>query len=317
MMDGKFVEGIIGFVIPIIYMAALVIVGALVFYRQINRQWLLVSLIACYGLLSYHYYVCRSADTSYDVVIMPFVLILAAGINWIMHRYAMHARFIACGCFMVALLSLVTTHQFLNYPNWWNFSSNPIVKQQVPLMIDGKISFMNHHQANWNPQIKLEKNSLNETDEDLRTEKDFTDDAALKEYFSKEFDFTQDAQLIAQLTTLNDRVPLISSFETRILMQANRKPLFYYFPLVDSRPMRMRMFDMTALWTVDRLKKTMDQLKNEKPTYVFMEKVLLAKSVPQAYQYLYPDLLVILNYLDQYYQPINQGKYLVALKLKS
>ena len=48
--------------------------------------------------------------------------------------------------------------------------------------------------------------------------------------------FTKDAQLIASLTAHSDEVPLISGFETEMLMQANRKPFFYYFPLFISRP---------------------------------------------------------------------------------
>ena len=99
-------------------------------------------------------------------------------------------------------------------------------------------------------------------------------------------------------------------------MQADRKPFFYYFPLVDSRPMRMRMWDMTALWTKDRLGQTLQELETKAPQYIFMEKILLADSVPAQYEFLYPDLLVILKYLHAHYEPQAQGRFLVALKKK-
>ena len=45
-----------------------------------------------------------------------------------------------------------------------------------------------------------------------------------------------------------------------------------------------------------------------------MERIFLTHQVPQVYEYLYPDLLYILSYLDKYYRPYSYGKYLVALK---
>ena len=126
--------------------------------------------------------------------------------------------------------------------------------------------------------------------------------------------FKEDAGLIDRLTTPEEPVALVSSFETRILMQADRKPFFYYFPLLLSRPMDMRMFSFSILWTSDQLAEIMGQLAQAKPDYVFMEKILLAHQVPQTYLYLFPEMLYILNYLDKNYTPYQYGKYLVALK---
>ena len=64
------------------------------------------------------------------------------------------------------------------------------------------------------------------------------------------------------------------------------------------------------------MKKTLQQLQEEAPPYIFMEKILMAPSVPQSYEYLYPDLLVILNYIHQNYVPYSQGHYLIAMKRK-
>ena len=97
-------------------------------------------------------------------------------------------------------------------------------------------------------------------------------------------------------------------------MQADRKPFFYYFPLFLSRPMDMRMFSFSILWTTDQLTEIMQQLERAKPTYVFMEKILTVRQVPQSYTYLFPEVLYILNYLYNNYKPYQVGKYLVALK---
>ena len=58
----------------------------------------------------------------------------------------------------------------------------------------------------------------------------------------------------------------------------------------------------------------MQQLQEAKPTYIFMEKILMAPSVPSSYEYLYPELLVLLNYIHQYYIADKQGHYLIAMK---
>ena len=97
-------------------------------------------------------------------------------------------------------------------------------------------------------------------------------------------------------------------------MQADRKSLFYYFPIIDSRPMHMRMFPFTSLLSTHRLGVTIGQIEGTKPAYVFMEKIMMAREVPQVYEFLYPELLYILNYLEKHYQPYQYGKYLVALK---
>jgi len=157
---------------------------------------------------------------------------------------------------------------------------------------------------------------LGESEEDLRTEADFTNDNQFKDYFSHEFDFSQDADLIKRLTSRGDKVPLISSFETRILIQADRRPFFYYFPLIDSCPMRMRIFPFTSLWTTGRVNKTLQQFQEEKPPYIFMAKILLAESVPASYQYLNPDMLIMLSYIHQNYVPFERGHFLIAMKRK-
>ena len=99
-------------------------------------------------------------------------------------------------------------------------------------------------------------------------------------------------------------------------MQADRKPFFYYFPMIDSRQMRMRDFPLTSLWTAGRLKVNLRQLEEQKPPYVFMERIFLNRPVPQAYLYDSPGLMDVLNYINDGYEPVAYGRYLVAMKRK-
>lgn len=314
LLDGKYLECLVGFVIPLMYTVVLIATAALIWFKKIDDKHIMIAVLCVYGLASYHYYIVRSADTSYYVVAWPSVFIRGFVLYTVANLFRKQRRLILSAASVLVVFSLTTNHYFLNYPNLLHLSRNPFTHPFVMMKLEDGRSFFNHNDVVWPPQLKLPANSLGETEEGLKTEADFETDAAFKEYFSKEFDFSDDARLIAGLTTPDEAVPLISSFETRILMQADRKPFFYYFPLVDSRPMRMRMFDMTALWTKGRLQKTMDELQTRAPQYIFMEKILLTDKVPAQYEYLYPDLLVVLNYIHQHYGPSREGRYLIAMK---
>jgi hypothetical protein len=314
-VEGKYLDSWMGFFIPWVYTLVLIVTSTLLFLRKISREYLFIATLSVYGLGLYHYYACRSANTSYYVVVLPFVFILGCTLNWILAQHTLRKPILG-SVLAVTFFALFTNHYFLVYPNLLNLSRNPHTHPIISMKVADGLSFFNHNDMQWPEQMKLSTNSLGGTDEELKTEKDFDNDGQLKNYFSREFDFSQDTALITRLTGNDQKVPLISSFETKILMQARRRPFFYYFPLVDSRPMHMRMFDLTELWTIDRLKRTLQQLQDAKPPYIFMEKILLAQSVPQYYEYLYPDLLVILSYIHQEYVPDEQGHYLIAMKRK-
>jgi hypothetical protein len=317
LIEGKYLESWMGFFIPWVYTLVLIVTSTLLIFKKISREYLFLATVTIYGIGLYHYYACRSADTSYYVVVLPFVFILGYVVNGLAGQGHPWRQPLLGVVLALAFFALATNHYFLNYPNVLNLSRNPMTHPVISMKADDGRSFFNHNDVMWPEPIKLSANSLGETDEKLKTEKDFDDDRQLKDFYSREFDFSRDADLIARLTGKEQQVPLISSFETKILMQADRRPFFYYFPFVDSRPMHIRMFDMTALWTTGRLQKTMQQLEEAKPPYIFMEKVLLAQSVPAYYEYLYPDLLVILNYIHQNYTPDAQGYYLIAMKRKT
>ena len=133
----------------------------------------------------------------------------------------------------------------------------------------------------------------------------------------KEYAFTKDAQLISSLTAPEEAVALICSFETAILMEADRKPFFYFFPMISSRYRDMKDFGNTYLFTQERVQKTFDQLEQQKPKYIFIEKKLYFAKIPRAYYQHYTVLTIFMKYLYANYTVHEQGEYLVALKRKN
>ncbi len=145
----------------------------------------------------------------------------------------------------------------------------------------------------------------------------------MKSVFTEEGRFYQenspaveDVQLIRGLTLPADRVCLISSFEVAILISADRKPFFYYTPMINSKNFKMRDFWGTLIPTKERRDKNLGQLIEEKPTYVFIEKNLFAYGIPKIYYQRFPMLSVLVQYLHAYYEPAQEGRWLVALQRK-
>ena len=314
-----FLASFMGFFIPLVYVLSLLTVGGLVFFRKIERQHVFVVVLCVYGLGLYHYYIARSAVTSYYAVAIPYVFLLAYWAQAYLGLLSKEkARKIAFGLLMVSVFSLATTHDFVAYPNIFNLSRNPmvdpVVVQRLP---NSRMSYFNHLFIQYPDAYKMPLNSLGETDEGIRVHTDFSSDDELVQYYRKESDFSEDAKLIDDLTLPDSRVPLISSFEVKMLMQADRKPFFYYFPMVISRPLRMRMYVVNSVYTTDQLKKTIDQFESARPEYVFMEKIFLNTTVPQAYFHDSPGFMPILEYVLEHYEPRAYGKFLVAMKRKS
>src|SRR3989338_7515308 len=124
-----------------------------------------------------------------------------------------------------------------------------------------------------------------------------------RQLLAKEYRFETDAALIRELTAENEPVALFSSFETALLMEAGRKPFFYYFPLTNSRYRNMKDFGGTYLVTQERLQRTLDQLEKEKPRYIFAEKKLLGGVILPLYYDHYVSLHVLVAYLQEKYIP--------------
>jgi len=210
---------------------------------------------------------------------------------------------------------LWTNHHFLSYPNVLNFSHNPLVDPLVAEELPGRRSYFFHKVRDIPENLKLPLNDLGQSDEGI--DRKFSSDEDLKAYYRKENDFSKDAQLIRSLTGEHEPVALISSFEIEMLMQAQRKPLFYYFSLTFSRPMSMRNFGTIEIFTHGQLQKLIDQLQEAKSPYVFMERVFLNRHFPDQYAYDNPGLIGLLDYVNSHYESYAYGKYLVALKLKT
>jgi hypothetical protein len=100
-------------------------------------------------------------------------------------------------------------------------------------------------------------------------------------------------------------------------MQADRRPFFYYFPLMISRPMKGRSFSMTSLFTNEQMAKTLGHLEREKPEYVFMERIFMTSNYPVFFRDEYPGLIPLLKYVLTNYSLSEEGYYLVALKRKT
>ncbi len=126
-------------------------------------------------------------------------------------------------------------------------------------------------------------------------------------YYREHFDLKKDAQMIASLSAPGERVAIISSFETRILMQADRPPLFYYSPMVESSLMDDPRSRLTYLHTYKRLRETIAQLEERRPSYVFIEAKMLNVQGQEA-------LTGLLSAVMNNYTPFKQGVYLIAFK---
>jgi len=315
LLDHKYLESLMGFVIPIFYLLTLLIfLSRLAINLAESTEWFVVVL-CFYGLGTFHYYVARSTGTSYYAVCLPLVFILGFWIkiciNTLKENQRTPARLVLA---MVAVWALATNHMFLSYPNMINLSSHPLTDKKVALPLPAGGPYFNHLFRDFNPALKLSINSLGGTKEEILSESDFMDDAAVVEYYRKNSHFPQDVHLIDSLSKPSDEIPLISGFETEILMQAKRKTFFYYYPLIISRPMSMRSFEVCSIYTTDQLVKTIAKFEKDKPPYVFMERIYMVNEVPRAFLFYYPSLIPLVDYVRTHYTPVAQGEYLVALK---
>jgi hypothetical protein len=288
------------------------------FLKRTDYEDILTATLCVYGLGLYHYYVTLSMWTSYYMNGLPFIFVCGWWGNVWVRRLSLENRRRALTAIVgLSAWALLTNHNFISYPNALNFSRNPMVDPLVAQPLPNNKPYFNHLFYEYPDAYKLPTNSLGETQEHFKFESDFKSDQELIAYFRRETDFSKDISLITRLTAPSDKVPILSSFEIMMLMQANRKPFFYYLPIINSRPLWMRNFVVTGMYTVDHLKKTISQLEEAKPPYIFMERILLTPNVPQAYFYDSPGLFELLNYISERYEPAENGQYLVALKRKT
>ena len=281
--DHQFLPLLIGILIPLVYMITLLLVGSLYFYRQSSTENLLAAFLAFYGLALYHYFMARPSGTSAYGIGLPYVFLLGFWIReWTQAMAPKIRKNIILICMVMAGYALVTNYNYVSYPNIWNVSRNPLVDPLVVSPLPDGRSYFNHLFSQLPMDGRMPLNSLGDTDEKLRSEKDFTGDEGLKKYYSQEFDFSQDARLIDSLVAPQAPVALISSFETKILMDAKRTPFFYYVPLVISRPMHMRTMVVTALYSQGHLQRTIAQIEKQEPEYIFIERIFSKENIELA-----------------------------------
>lgn len=310
---GQFWDLLVGFLFPIVYILTILIVGTLGILGKISQKHLMVIVWCFYGLGAHHYYIVMPTSNNYYMRALPFVFVCFYWIRWGIYRLGWQIRQ-RLGMMIVifSAYALGTNHHYLSYPNKFNFSRNPMVDDLVAEQLPERKPYFFHKVWDYPEAQKLPLNSLGEKDEGLR--RDFTSDEELKAYYAQESNFPEDAQLIRSLVPPSQPVALISSFEIDMLMQAKRRPLFYYFSFTFSRPMRMRNFGDVEIFTLGRLNKLIGQLKGSPSAYVFMERIFLNRHFPSRYAYDNPGLIGLLDYVNSHYQPYRYGKYLVALK---
>ncbi len=305
------------FIIPLLYLATLLSTGALLYFRKAPQEFLLASVIAVYGLANYQYFVVRSAMTSYYINAVPLVLLAAFWLSVAFGRLgATWTRRVSWALLLLSMYALTTNHNYISYPNLFNFSRNPMVDGAVAQHFPDRRGYFNHMVKFMKEEDKLPFNALGETFEDIRTEENFASDGELKEYWRRESDFSSDAKLIASLTKDKEPVALLSSFETKILMQAKRPPLFYHLPLISSQPMRLRAYPADAAHSPNFLRDTLQQLQDARPEYVFMERVFLQDKLPASYAEGNAHIVAIAAYVRTHYVAYQTGTYLVAMKRK-
>lgn len=309
---------VMAFGLPLFYLGTALFVGGLVYLKRIRAEHIIAVVIAIYGLANYQYFVVRSAATSYYMNALPFVLLTVYWFSLLIKRLddkkRRRLRWVALA---LSLYALTTNHNYISYPNIFNFSRNPMVDITVAQRYPDRQGYFNHQVKNIKEADKLEFNSLGETFEDIRTEDSFKSDEELKDYYRRESDFSKDAALIKSLTSQKQKVPILSSFETKILIQSSRAPFFYHTPLISSQPMRMRFYPADAAHSPNYLADTIRQLENSKPPYVFMERVFLQENIPEAYRQSNGNIIAIVGYIRSNYTADAVGQYLIAMKRKN
>jgi len=309
----EFLLGFMGVFIPVVYLGTLLVTSGFLYWEQANPEDLMVAVLSVYGLVMYHYFMGRSGSDDYYTVAIPYVFILGFWAKRGLLLLKQEKRKAALlGLFAVVIYAILTNHLFLGYPSYLNISRNPIVDPRLVLPLPDGRSYFNASVSKISEEEKLPVNSLGEKDEGIKHESDFKTDDALKSFYDEESDFSKDAELIDALTNRLEPVALLSGFEIKMLMQADRRQFFYYSPILIARPMRMRTFPNSAMYSTGHAERTLRQLQEAKPEYIFMEKIFM--QAPGTKNFKDASLGMVLNYIFANYSPTMQGQYLVAFK---
>jgi len=316
LLGNRTLTGIGGLLYPVFYLATFLYVAGEVIVGKAHGRDVFAGLLAFYGLENHSYYILMV--TEWYTKGIPGILLFFYWLSKALEKVPVHWRKrIAWGLVVASLYCLMTTRWFTGYPNLLSFSRNPVVDSRTSFRVGPKqVPYFHQLLADFPESFKLPVNSLGEKDEQLKFEKDFVDDDALKSYYARQTAWPEDTALIRRLTPIGGKAAVLSSFELLFLQRADRKPFFYYFPLINSRPLTVRNFMVTYSFCYPQLQKVLDQLEAQKPPTIFMERIFLTPQVPQAYFYEFDDLIILLRYILSNYEPAEVGKYLVAMKLR-
>jgi len=305
---------------PIVYIFSMIFIGIMFYLGKARYKDIFIVVLSVYGLSMYQHYASQAVGNDYYMRAVPFVFVVFHWLDLWLSSLPDLSRFkIALALAAFCAFCLLTNHDFISHPNLLSFSRNPYTDPLVARPLPDGRPYYHHKFSAYKEDFKLSTNSIGEQDERLILRSDyFKDDDELKKYWQKEFDFTPDAALIDGLTAPDAKAPLISSFDIKILMQAKRKPYFYFFPLVEDRPMYMRTYSriIANVFLRSQIKSMVEGLALDKPEYIFMERIYLNRDMPKRYAIENERILPILNYIYEHYEPYKIGYFLVAMKRK-
>ena len=309
-------QAAVAFILPVLYLFVLLLFLGKGMQRSLKADGLVMATACVFLLISFQYHATLANNMpSYLRNGVVIAMLSVYGLQKAcqpLDFYRQRLCKLAAG--VAVMVMLVTTHQFLLHPNIFNLSRNPMTHPVVSQVPEGRKSYFSHLFISYPDAFKLPVNGLGQKEEMLVTENDFADDNQLKQFYRQESNYALDASLIQSLTAADQKVPVVSSFENLILMQANRRPFFYTYFMVNSQPRRMRKFPVTILFTKANLQREIDRIEDQKPPYIFVERTYLVSPIPQAYLYDNEDLIDLLSYIFSRYQPYKAGEFLVALK---
>jgi hypothetical protein len=124
------------------------------------------------------------------------------------------------------------------------------------------------------------------------------------------------SEVIDRYIKPSDPAAVIAGFATDMLIHADRRPFFYYSPVLASTLPAENEFRGTSLYSKARLDRTLRQLEDQKPAFVFVEKKWFELSVPQQAVPYVQDWIKLKDYLDSHYEPADTGTDPVVLKRK-
>ncbi len=313
---GAYLDDWMGLVFPAVELGTLVYVIIKVLMNRARQEHFFLLIMAVYGYSMYAHFAALCVGNNYYMRALPFVFLcfywIKQGIDRLPGFWRPRASLAILG---LTAFALFTNHNYISHPNIFCLSRNPMVDPLVaePLP-DGRPYFF-HQEAGIRDWFLRPLNSAGHKDQPFVFEYQFPDHKTLKEHYHRESDFSGEGAFIAGLTSPGERVPLICSWDWRILQAANRRPFFYAFPFFGSRPLWARSFTDTSIYHKDFLDREIANLEKFKPRLVFIQRMYFDPNIPFWYFHDTNNegLMFFLEYIHQHYQPFKEGHYLTAL----